>query len=644
MKKNIWVEKLGIPDLLALCAESAISGASIRYDENKASYGATLLVDVLQRWGLCRNVHKAGLSLDKRDEDGYAINYEMENDTDICRTRFCDKYTGSDSPRFNNAVRLHITAYLTYRVTFITMVRHERDFKDTDSVNVIYLERHPMNAVIMPYYREKGYLLIESIIPLEHIRQYMKPFHRLWSIIVYRLLAGKVDTNIAEPKPSVWVEYAQNCAEDHMFWRGHLDEKMFDIVCYLDRNDNIPLERQIRDIEGDGLKWIDLHFRQLVKLSRIGIRELTDMIGAFFSSPANAPLWFRLFKFEYRMWYLLYRPVFSRFKVKVLMQHQITQWTQAPQLEALEDAGGIAIGFHRSNSVYYMITPVAHFQHVYFVWGRMNYEWIKKRGDTCRYVLPSGLCVVRHKEGSAIAGLKEGLKFIIAVFDSSAAYNIYQDEHSLAEFYIRIFTLMEKNAEWGGIVKSKSRTMADIERLPRGEEILKKMKSLIVQKRLVYMDASNSPLTASSAVDLSICYSINTAGIWAGIYGQRAVHWDSAGFLHYPCYRDREQKFIFRDMGELEQAIVKASQGDTTIGDLSAWRRILNHFDDDKAVGRIGQFIQDFMREESVSGDADASLERVVKKYRADNRIDEDFYTPHGLWEMENTNVMREAL
>jgi len=636
-KNNIWVEKLGVLDLLVLFFETFFSRASVRYDEKKTSTVAASVLAILQSAKLANNFCKAKLTLNKKNSSGYALNYSMENDLDICLNRFCDTYIKNESARFKGAARLYITTYLTYRSTFVTMVESEIEFKDTGIANTLYLRRNPINSVVIPYYREKGYAVRESISLSECFAQYLKPFYRLLSIVAAKLSFGMTKTSIVKARPSIWVEYAHDNGSDCAFWREDIDETRFDIAYYLDRHEKIPFGEQTAAIEKQRLAWIDLHFYPLVKLSRIGIKEIIDMAGAFFSCPAGFPLWFRVFRFDFRMWYLLYKPVFQRFKVKVLLQHQEALWIKEPQVAALEAAGGIMLGFHWSNTPYYKGAFWSHPQHIYFVWGKMMYEWIEKRGNISRHVLPAGLWLSQSRESVGTGCLKDGLAFVLAIFDSSVAYNIYQSEDTLAEFYLKMLSMLENNPGWGGIVKSKNwKTIHDLEFLPRGKEIVSRASSLMKEKRLVFLDNRLSPVSASAYADISVCYAFNSAGVISSMRGYKAIHWDCSGWRHHSIHRDPGQKIVYQDLEKLEEAIYKASAGDASIGDFSKWRKAFNYFDDDNTGARVGGFIQSYMDDVIKSGDAIKSLDKAAKKYVEDNNVGDDFFKNSGYWEDES--------
>ncbi len=634
MKRNIWVEKLGVSDLIAFFIETLFSAAFVRYDEKQVSSLVTRLIAILQHCGLCRNFHPAKLMFNKKDTAGYALNYHMENNLDLCLSEFCDKYIKNESVRFKGAVRTYIAIYLIHRSTFVTMVENEPEFMACGTENIIYLRGNPFNSVIIPHYRRKGYIIRESALSSDYLVQYLKPFYRLWSIMFAKFSPRNVKTDIS--KPSIWVEYVHGGGIDHIPWRKNVDEDMFDIVYYLDRNDKYSLSEKTQEIEKKQLKCIDLHFHSLVKFAGIGMREVTDMCCTFFYPSSGIPIWFRVFKFEFRMQYLLYKSVFHHFKVKVLLQHQEALWIQEPQRAALEAAGGIMVGFHWSSIQYYKASTLLNPQHVYFVWGKIGYDWMQKRVNLCRYVLPAGLWLKPSESSLGIAPFKDGLKFIVAIFDSSVTYDIYQAEETLDAFYLKALEMLEKNPEWGGIIKSKNWSKVnDLEFLPHGKEIVSKATSFIKQKRLVFLDNKISPITASAHADISVCYGLNSAGIISGICGHKTAHWDCTGWLNNPFYQDKEQRFLFDTLDDMEDAIVKASQGDAAVGDFSAWRQKIDYFNDDAGPERIGEFIQDFMLNVTKTNDAATSLEETVKRYHAVNNIDDSFFGSDNLWEDE---------
>jgi len=165
-----------------------------------------------------------------------------------------------------------------------------------------------------------------------------------------------------------------------------------------------------------------------------------------------------------------------------------------------------------------------------------------------------------------------------------------------------------------------------LESLPAGDMIVKKIKYLTASDRVRILPPSSSPITAASRANLSVCYGLNSAGIINAVHGHKAIHWDCSGWHDHPFYKDREQKFIFRTLDEVEAAIIMAGKGDAAIGDFSKWRKSYNYFDDFNASKRVGSFIQDFIDEINFHRDVDIALHTAVDKYMKENEVNDHFY------------------
>lgn len=631
----IWVESLDVFNFIWLFMETFFSGASVRYDEKNISGVVARLINILQRLRLCKNFYMAKLTLDKKDAAGFALTYRKENDFDICLNKFCQRYIPTETEHFKSAVKLYIFLYLNHSITFVTMVVGNDEFKQSGRVNVIYITKHPLNSVIKGHYKEKGYLIKESGLSFGYMKYFLRPCYRLFAFAMHKFLPKRVRTNIPDPKPSVWIEYYHHSI-GFPFYHNDIDRKKFDIVCYLDRNDGVPLRDEIKAIEGMHLKWVDLRSGSLDRLSDISAGQLWDMSCAFFWGHSGLPPWFRVFQFEFRMHYLLYKAVFNRFKVKVLFQHQDWSWVLEPQMRALEDAGGIMLGYHWSNCIFYKQAGFFVPQHAYFVWGKVMYEYLQKRGNIARYVLPAGIWFGLSSADTGTIRMRSDLKFIMAIFDSGVAYNIHQSEETLDKFYLKILEMLEENPGWGGIIKSRiwSR-IDDLEFLPHGKEIVSKATLLIEEKRLVFLNRKVSPVTAAAHANISVCYGLNSAGIISGIYGHRVIHCDSSGWLHYSIYKDPSQKVIFKNLEEMALALGRASAGDTEVGDFSKWKKDYNYFGDFNGKARMGDFIRVFMEDVVVSSDPIKSLDLVAGCYMKKNNIGDAFFKEDGLWEDE---------
>lgn len=612
--------------LLSLSFVSFFSGAEILYDEHRISCAAARLMPFAGKIGLCRNFHKAGLSMNLKEGEGFALSQRAQMRADTCLEKFCMQYLPEEPASFRKMVKSYLARFLLHRFMFMTMVEAKVKCQENtakDIRHVLYVQRHPLNSVIFLFDEKKDFDVKECGV-METAGFFTKPALCFLAILAARFIPAKARGNIDRPRPAVWVEYANVGMVDFLFWRGHVKAEAFDVVYYLDRNDD-GLRLKFAEMAGKrGCKWIDLHFFPMISLSGIRLSELNRLFPRRRRFTKKSPRWLRLFYFDYELYLLLYEKIFRRFQVKVLIQHQEAFWRQEVQAKAVEAAGGIMLGYNWSN--YYFLSLPTHIfpHHVYFTWGEEIREYMEKIGNAPRNILPSGLWMMRPEGGlDPKPAFSDGLDFVIAIFDNSAGYNIQYSTATLARFYLEILGLIEDNPRWGAIVKSKNSDRARLRSLPEGEKIVSRMDALAKEKRFVMLDRQNNPLAASGQADLSVCFGLNSAGIISAVHGCRAIHWDCGGIRHRTFQTDAGQKIVYLSLDDLKAAIVKAAGGDRTIGDFTEWRQKFNYFDDLLAPERIGGFIQTFMCELARTNDAKHSLDISVKKYREENGLAE---------------------
>jgi len=194
---------------------------------------------------------------------------------------------------------------------------------------------------------------------------------------------------------------------------------------------------------------------------------------------------------------------------------------------------------------------------------------------------------------------------------------------------------LEENPQFAAIIKSKKPDLIEVlTNIQGGKNIVSKIKYFIKQKRIIILDKKLfNPVFAAMQADLSVCYGINSAGIIAGLYGCNVIHWDCAGLLEFPIYKDKDQKIIFSSTNEIKNAVRESAKGDKSIGDFSKWRKKINYFDDFRGKERMVQFIDCFMEEIMKTCDREHSLKFAVKKYIDKNGIPNDIYGTQEWWE-----------
>lgn len=632
----VWVEKLGVAEICILGVRRFFSNLEVRYDRHNVTEAAKRALGFFKFFRLSVVFFAVSLSLEKRGLNSPTLQYRADENLRACINRFNNETSEASNERYRNMFRCYIAAFLRKRLTFAAAVEGEVDsmINSRDVKHEIYFSRHPLNIMIMALYEEKGFVVKQSACYMEHLKFFVRPLYCLTVLFFCKVLSLSIKNNLDKVKPSIWVEYSHKDAVDFVFWKDYVNTETFDIVNYLDRPDTPPSMEVTDAIEGSGLKWVDSHLFPMAGNMALNRAVLSGLLRPLFSWSLHRPVWQSVFDFEHAFWLALYKSAFERFNVKMLIQHQDSSWKQEVQARAIETAGGVMLGFHWSNYPCRM-APLHLFPfHVFFVWGAIFRDLVEHDSHTCTHILPSGLWGLsgraEHQEGFV-----EKAGFAISVFDSSVAYGIHQTPDTLALFYEKIICLLEKRPHWSCFIKSKNWGVEDFMFLPRGEELVMRMQTLVAQNRLVVIDRTVSPTVAASLSDLAVCYGLNSAGIVAAIHGVPAIHWDCSGWTKHPFYKDTDQKIIFRDINDFEQAIEKAAAGDNSIGDFSKWRRAFNCFDDRKAPERVGRFIQTFMQTVADTGDMKHSLDFSVKKYIQENGVGEDFLATQYGWEDE---------
>jgi len=529
---------------------------------------------------------------------------------------------------FKEVVKSYLSSYLGQHILFITMVEHEI-LKIKNVKHEIYLKANFANYLIISFFPDKE-IKIRQLPPIfSYLELLVKPFLLLVRALYYQVFFNKITGTIKERDvlPALWIEHEHThgvWVQFRRFLSNHIDKNKYKTVYYFDRDDTPIDETVVNTLKSMALEWIDC---RKMRHSRLNLSDINELVTKMGRSTHLRPLWLFMIRLHFEVIYILYKSMYARFNVKLLIQHQEGSWRQEAQKQALDAIGGIMIGLHWSSYLNYEypshITP----QHVFLVWGKGHFELLAKKGNTCKYILPCGVWIDDVEDDSLIIDdFSPEVGFKIAVFDTDAAYNIEQSPEAAAEFYFAILELLDRHEDFGIVVKSKKWAIEELSTLPSGEEIIQKISRLKKLKRAVILDSKEfSPAIAARYADLSVCLGINSAGVIAALHGGRVIHWDCTGWMKYPLYRDKNQKIIFLSMNETKEAIIKVSQGDKEIGDFSQWRKTINYFDDLSGRARIVQFINLFMDEIKQSDNASHSLARAVNKYRGANHITNDF-------------------
>ena len=620
-KKAIFAERLGILDFALLWALSRMKNADILYNERKASAAAVFLAAKSGRF------YPAGLDFNKTDPGGFGIVYEMQDNI-----RAIVEIILAPADRLPEWARasaaLDIRGLLEYRIVFIESARHRAGQLGLKDVEFYALSTF-FDSEIAAHYADGKRAAIGFLPCLRgKARVLAVPLLALLKSTMHAPLAG----SLKKVRPAVWVEYCIPGIFAHAFWHKHIKTSAFDEIYYLDRADTPASPAIISRIAAEGMGWVDLHDVRLFKMSGLKFADLRRVFIEVLRLPGLS-MKLRFIVLKHYLWHEAYVRVFSAMRVKLLVQHQDRGWQQPVQADAVSAAGGIMAGYNWSNLPYPMKDWYQTSQHVYFVWGKNSFEAILKMGRPCRHILPSGLWL---EESPLPENLKEFAAhrgFKLTVFDSDVSYDIWQSPATLSEFFHELLALLERRGDWRALLKCKFAEAGYLRDIPGGTDIWRKIEALVKQGRIFVADPRLSPITAGKCADLSVCYTLNSAGLCAQIRGARAVHWDAVG-LRYPLFAAPGQKVVFRRLAEMLEAVEQAARGDKSVGDLAPWRHLYDQFGDENGARRIADFIGDYMREvlaaPSLSGLAVA--DKVAARYLKKNGIGESFFSGFDFW------------
>lgn len=627
MKKIIWVQKLSFKELVYFLSLAVFGQVEVRYDWHNVSKTSKNILDLLRSLGLQSKLVPVILPGDRKDADGSTIFYQIYRNMRSSMDILTQKHFKAYPEWFKKMTASYLFNWTDNPFYCIEMVKTELP-KFPEASHEIYVSCYPITGIVRANYSQEKFA-IKGLYYFKDLKRAVSPFLYLFKMVAYKIFGFKKnETNIKDIRPAVWVEYyAPNnfCS----LWSPYVKPDGFDLVYYLDRPDT-PLTDAAREkSQKDGFYFIDSH--NLFTLSKFKIREIARIFRYPLKPDLSAPFWVNGLSLRFNALYALYRSIYERYKVKVLIQHQDTLWVQQVQSKAVEDAGGIMIGFHWSwingFPMPFYLAP----HQVYFAWGKIIRDFVEANGNTCRHILPSGLWIT-GTDGCNGVELAPGIDFTLAVIDGDVRHDIWQTPETLSRFYLSIIKLLDGNKSWAAIIKSKNFMIEGFRELPEGDSIADRLAALEKEKRVIILDPVCNPQAASSKADLTVSYGFQTGGILPGVHGYRTVMWDVAGWLKQPLYQDKGQKILFSTLDEIEEAIYSYYNGRKDIGDFSKWSLSVNYFNDFLGPQRVGRFIQNFMDDVIETESAKTSLEMAVNRYMAENNIGKEFYQTEYVW------------
>jgi hypothetical protein len=598
----LWVERLSAPEAIWLCARRLLTHEEIYFDLHHATERAKHLAQTM-------GMKPVDLSFAPNTHD-FAFHEARENLLDQSVGVFVRERLSGRLGRFQDAFNAFFSQELSARITFL-LTAELKARQLPGHRHYYYVTRHPAN-ILLP--KAWASALATSPSPAELLRYGLAPLGLLarafWSVIV----PANVRHNLTG-KPAVWLEYSDEDVgryDSRSFWKNEIDPAKWDRAYFLTgiktAVDSVTTDRMGKD----GMRWIDACRPEL--LAGLELKQVLSVLAVALRS--GLPFWAQFFELLYETTTTVWHSAFQRYRVRLISQCQESSWTAAAQAEAIDRNGGAMFGLQQTEFPFIPKTTHPNPEHVFFVWGALGKRWLETKGHHCRRILPSGIWQANDLSASVVLRSRLGpATFLLAVDDSQSPLN-----EKLDDYLTGIISVLESHPTWKAFLRSKN--VANYSALPHGDRILRQLRALESDKRLVILEPTASLIDVSHACDLTVCLGLTNYGLLAGARGARVIHWDATGWETHPLWQMPRQKIIYHDLESLFVAL-KAAPSDKSIGDYSSWRRLTDYFGDNNAAQRVGAWINDALQ---------STAEQASLRYIERHHLSPDYLAPGKWW------------
>ena len=645
---HVWVEHLNVLKLLWLLLRYSMQDIVLFYCS--ATTLSQSIIDFLCKLNL-KSIHirREDVQLGVQDKNGRALRYYVEHQTSfLASTLFQEKRKQTDwlpaeyekySDEWIRILKSHCMMSFKKTLVYICGVEHKYSNNEikTEGVKkvVIYVNHSVMGSHIRDSYKFTDRFPFEMKL-FFHWRYNLLyfPVPGIIASVLLRTFVSSIKSKplskmapVAAEKGCIWEEYFTNIFSTYpgagqLYWftKNVLDGER--VVLYCDRNDSPCDEKARVEIESRGFGWIDFSYpwrnvRHPVKLT---LKCMINCLKAFPKSWSEFDVWRWTSLISFSALLECYRAIYRTNKVRAIHQHQ--EWGPATILKALalrmED--GIMIWNHWSVDHY----PVAYFDcglaDLVLSWGQLNDGYFNAHDFSYKYLIQTGMIAgdgfdasVLRKANETRALFSHSVNFVISLFDSSHSSKMENATATMLYFYKNILAAILLRRGWGVVVKPKG---PHFDRLPKKEAVHGVIKELVKQGRCILMNGDEKVSVAAYVGDVSVCYSINSAGILAALCGKQVLHFDLSGCLEHPLsYLGGEDTVVFRSFEKLLHALEAIEKGNGFYGDHSERLHLFDAFQDGRGSERAGEVIGAYIRYRDNGMDRESALKKAVADY-----------------------------
>ncbi len=306
------------------------------------------------------------------------------------------------------------------------------------------------------------------------------------------------------------------------------------------------------------------------------------------------------FVLKYSYWY----DFFNSNNIKIHVSPDDHQKAYVPKYLALRECGGVSVSYQYSSGMDSSIHLSYGCDIVFSFGSAYRWTWEHSRSLVsnfiyCGYITDYAFSEVKENSLKLRRQLLgKGVKFVICYFDETPSSNkmyVFSNK-MIAETYEYIINTMLGD-ETLGLVLKPSRPESLYNEIPAIKAMIEKAEA---SGRCICIDSGSYhtdryPTEAAQIADLSVCHLYGgTTALESYLSGVRAVFLDLEKLYHNPVYKLGDGEIVFDNIDDLFCKINQFRDDPESVpgfGDLSAWVRDKDSFNDGNASLRMGQYI-----------------------------------------------------
>lgn len=295
---------------------------------------------------------------------------------------------------------------------------------------------------------------------------------------------------------------------------------------------------------------------------------------------------------------------------------------QAIAFDINKQERGLLVGKQRSE-IYAPFSDLFvgfHPKHVFFTWNDRIPDYLNPNIEKIETLVTVGYpndVSARRVESLKYRDelLKNGVKFIVALFDNSFGRDLHYSEDGMIGFYDLFLKWMLEDDSVGLVIKSKKPSL--IKSFTGLRDVFDKAADTGRCIRLS-QEWGRFPADASLGADMAVGCGIASAVMESVIAGRRGIHYDTTCLKSHEFYRWGGGRLIFDDPIKMMTALKRYKEdpaNEPKLGDWSEYLDRLDPFRDNRGGERMGTYMRWLLEAFDQDKNREEAIELANKRY-----------------------------